>query len=653
MKFPLGVLLTLFVQGPAPSQQPAQPVIATASLEGIVFKLGTTEAISGADVELTRVEGTTASPLTPQATQYLSTVLQGGGPGGPLPPPAIAAEVKYARTGSDGKFSFKDLKAGKYRLVAVRIGGAFYPAEYGQHDPRQRGLPLPIRDGEAVKDIRIEMLQTAAIAGRVLDEDGEPMGHILVMALEEEHRNGERLLNMTQSVATDEQGKYRLYWLAPGSYYVAAVYEDQQRRTINPDPIPPGRRGPTDRATSPVVFRSYTADGDFVEESYAVVYNGSVTDPGRARTVDVRAGLTTGGIDISMGPGKVRVRHIRGVVINGATGQASRASVIAIPKRASVNNIVLTGSADANGVFDLVGAMPGTSYSLFATTTTGNAAGIPTATLAAAAAAGVTLPGAGTTLLGYVPVEISNMDVEGVKVVTTPGINLTGRVVIEGRALSENDPDLARIRIGLRRDPDTIATPGGLVAQPATPAVPGTTAAPRPPNGAVSGDGTFTVVMNTGDFKVTVTPLPAGTFVKSIRMGNADVLSDGLHINGQPDSGLEVVLGSGGSELAGVATGGNTRIATNAVVVLVPDALALRRRTDLYRSATTDHDGRFKLQNVLPGTYKLFAWEYAATDAWLDPAFMQLYEAFGKPVSIREAEKQETPVTVIPLRREL
>ena len=651
MKFPLGVLLTLFAQGPAPSQQPAQPVIATASIEGSVVRLGTTEALSGVDVELTRVEGTTAAPLTPQATQYLSTVLQGGGLGGPLPPPAIAAEVKYAKTGSDGRFSFKDLKAGKYRLVAVRVGGAFYPAEYGQNDPRQRGLPFPVRDGEAVKDLKVEMLQTAAIAGRVLDEDGEPMGHILVMALEEEHRNGERLLNMIQSVATDEQGNYRLYWLAPGSYYVAAVYEDQQRRTINPDPIPPGRRGPTDRATSPVVLRSYTADGDVVEETYAVVYNGSVTDPSRARTVDVRAGLTTGGIDISMGPGKVRVRHIRGVVINGATGQPSRASVIAIPKRASANNIVLTGNADANGVFDLVGAMPGTSYSVFATTTTGNDAGIPAATLAAAAAAGVTLPGTGTTLLGYVPVEISNMDVVGVKVITTPGITLTGRVVIEGRAQSDNDPELARIRIGLRRDPDTIATPGGLVAQPATPVAPGTTAPPRPPNGAVTGAGNFTVAMNTGDFKVTVTPLPAGTFVKSIRLGNADVLSDGLHVNGQPDTPLEIVLGSGGAELAGVVTGGSTKIATNAVVVLVPDALPLRRRTDLYRSGTTDHDGRFRLTNVLPGTYKLFAWEYAATDAWLDPAFMQLYEAFGKPVSVREGEKQDTPVTMIPLRR--
>ena len=60
------------------------------------------------------------------------------------------------------------------------------------------------------KDLKIEMMQTGAIAGRVLDEDGEAMGHMIVMALEEQYREGQRFLNMMQSVATDENGNYRL-----------------------------------------------------------------------------------------------------------------------------------------------------------------------------------------------------------------------------------------------------------------------------------------------------------------------------------------------------------------------------------------------------------------------------------------------------------
>jgi hypothetical protein len=647
MNFSLGLLFVFLGQAP----QPARPVVATAAIEGIVVRAGTDEAIAGVDVELTRVEGTAAAPFTPQATQYVNAMLQGGGNGGPLPPPVIASEVKYAKTGSDGKFAFKDLKEGKYRLVTVRVGGAFYPSEYGQHDPRQRGLNFPLREGEVIKDVKMAMVQTGAIAGRVLDEDGEPMGHMIVMALEEQYREGERFLNMIQSVATDENGNYRLYWLGPGPYYVAAVYEEQQRRTINPDPIPPGRRGPSDRATSAVILRSYTANGDVIEETYSVVYNGSVTDWEKTRPVDVRAGLTTAGIDIAMGAGKVRVRHLRGVVVNGQTGQSGASSIVAVPKRVAPNAVVLTGSTEPNGSFDLAGAIPGITYSLFATTTTGNNLGIPAATLVAAAAAGVTLAGGGTTLIGHTTVEVPNSDVEGLRIVTMPGVNLTGRVIIEGRPQSDNDADLARMRLSLRRDPDTIASPSGFAALPPVTTAPGATAPPRPPNGAVLPNGSFNATINTGDFKVSVSPLPAGMFVKSIRMGNTDVLSDGLHVNGQPESALEIVIASGGAELSGVVSGSALKVAPNSVVVLVPDALALRKRSDLYRSTMTDHEGRFKLQNVLPGTYKLFAWEFVPADAWLDPSFVQLYESFGKSVSLRDAEKQETATAVIPLRR--
>src|SRR6185503_17671338 len=113
MHFPLGLLLVVLGQAPQSTQpsQPARPVVATASIEGVVVRSGTDEAIAGVDVELTRVEGTAAAPMTPQATQYVNNaMLLGGGNGGPLPPPAIAAEVKYAKTGSDGRFAFKDLK---------------------------------------------------------------------------------------------------------------------------------------------------------------------------------------------------------------------------------------------------------------------------------------------------------------------------------------------------------------------------------------------------------------------------------------------------------------------------------------------------------------------------------------------------------------
>ena len=121
--------------------------------------------------------------MTPQAMQYVSTVFREAGLAD-LATAAIAAEVKYAQDGPGWKIFLQGVEGGKYRLVAARVGGMFYPAEYGQHDARQRGLTFRFAKARPRK-IQLEMMQTGSIAGRGWsDENGEPMGHILIMALE-------------------------------------------------------------------------------------------------------------------------------------------------------------------------------------------------------------------------------------------------------------------------------------------------------------------------------------------------------------------------------------------------------------------------------------------------------------------------------------
>src|SRR6516162_4021139 len=116
--------LTAFVAF-AVLQQPAPPP--PSSIEGIVVRQGTNEPLGGVDLELSRVEGTSAAPLAPGVAQNFASLLNYNGPGLPAttganPPPLLAPEVKYASTSNDGRFTFKDLKEGKYRLTAVRGG---------------------------------------------------------------------------------------------------------------------------------------------------------------------------------------------------------------------------------------------------------------------------------------------------------------------------------------------------------------------------------------------------------------------------------------------------------------------------------------------------------------------------------------------------
>src|SRR5262249_32740931 len=145
------------------------------------------------------------------------------------------------QSGPDGRFIFRNVNSGNYKLVVARVGGGFTPYEYGQRGYLGRGVTFPIADGEAKKDFRLEMAPVGTITGRVLDADNRPVGHVAVIAMTPIYRNGERVVTMLELVHSDDHGEYRLFSLTPGRYYVAARLEDLTRRTVPLGYYPPGR----------------------------------------------------------------------------------------------------------------------------------------------------------------------------------------------------------------------------------------------------------------------------------------------------------------------------------------------------------------------------------------------------------------------------
>src|SRR6185503_4193200 len=98
-------LLSLFLQ--ASPQQPMRS--GTASVEGVVVRLGTNEPIAGVDLELTDTQQYPPADATPANSAT-------------APPPAPAPFT--AKSGGDGRFAFRNLPSGVYKLVGARIGGA-------------------------------------------------------------------------------------------------------------------------------------------------------------------------------------------------------------------------------------------------------------------------------------------------------------------------------------------------------------------------------------------------------------------------------------------------------------------------------------------------------------------------------------------------
>ena len=617
--------------GFALNQIPQRPAVqlppGTATVEGIVTVLGTTNPVPGAAVEMRNAEC--------------------GRTGG---------EALTATTGPDGKFSFKQVRTGNRCVGAAKSGGALAPVEYRQRGYKGRGLAIPIADNQHVQDIRLAMPPTGSISGRVLDSDGEPMGHARVNVMEAFYQDGRRRLYTLNVVQTNDLGEFSLFWLPPGEYYVSAVAEDALRQNVTFSVSPPGVGGHRSDAMPPVVMRTNLADGGFTEDVYKAVYYGGGPDPQRAQKIDVRPG-TNSSVELSFAGAQSRSFHIRGRALNGVTGQPAEGAQIRLyPRDWTATAIVPYARVDKSGNFDIAGVAAG-SYALYAAGSTpdpnapsrAQLQGANAETIQQLIAQGINI-GGGIPIGVYVPIEMGDQNLEGIAVNLLPGGSLTGEFIFEGSLATDITPQQkSSFRVNLLRQPDI---PGASLAGSSTGAI-----------AANAVDTSFRIQnIYPGDFRVMVSPfmnsfswsLPAvpsdpigSIFVRSIRFGNVDVLNDGLRLaSNTPDQRLQIVLAAGG-KLAGLVANERNEPMANVKVALVPD-FAYRQRDDLYRSAVTDASGNFNMQAIPPGDYRVFAWEDIADGGWQDADILRNVEGRGKPVRITQSGQTAVELVAIP-----
>src|SRR5438874_166418 len=126
------VLLALAL-AQTPSSQLVQQGPPTASIEGAAVRYGTSDGIARAKVTLTPSQG---------------------------PGQAVIVD-------SDGKFAFRNLAAGQYRINASRDG--FVSADYGQRGPNGSGVSITLNAQQHLTDLRIGLTSTGAIGGRIVN----------------------------------------------------------------------------------------------------------------------------------------------------------------------------------------------------------------------------------------------------------------------------------------------------------------------------------------------------------------------------------------------------------------------------------------------------------------------------------------------------
>jgi Carboxypeptidase regulatory-like domain len=300
-----------------------------------------------------------------------------------------------ASTDVGGRFTLKNVERGRYRLTVTRNG--FVTQEYGQKTPNDPGSILTLAPGQQVNDLLFRLIPWAVIAGRIRNEDGDPMPWVSVTALREIYTEGKRKLSPDARETTNDLGEYRLFGLRPGRYFVSATYSTRNQGVMELE------------ESAPLAESS-------AQEYVPTYYPGSL-DPAKAATITVKPGDEIPSVDILLQ--RVAAYKIRGRIYNMITHRPGKDVSIML----SLRNSHLAWSSfefqarvqNKDGSFVLNDILPG-SYTLSAYWFD-----------------------EGKSYVAKQNIDVGNADVEGVTLTIAPGMTINGRVIWDGKPGLEGD----------------------------------------------------------------------------------------------------------------------------------------------------------------------------------------------------------------------
>jgi hypothetical protein len=232
-------------------------------------------------------------------------------------------DSRIVTTDAAGQYLIRDLTPGLWNLWVSKPG---FVTEAITAADRKNGLT--ITNGQKLS--RDVVLGTAgAIAGRVIDDAGEPLADVQVQAFKRRSSSEPSLTAVGVADTTDDTGAFRLYAIPPGTYFVRAVTDA-------------GNRAP-----------------GFVNNANGIYYPGT-SDPQNAEPVTVAAGQEQLGLTLAIPP------LVSGVSVTGTILTAAGAPA---GDDTSIHLIRPTGSGQrrdigrlaqvSNGQFRIAGVPPG------------------------------------------------------------------------------------------------------------------------------------------------------------------------------------------------------------------------------------------------------------------------------------------------------
>jgi hypothetical protein len=298
-------------------------------------------------------------------------------------------ENRMATTDVQGRYEFKELPAGRYTISASK--GSYVGLSYGQTRPFEAGKPLEIQTGQTVEKVDFSLPRGGVIAGRILDEFGEPMSDVQVAAQRYQYFQGRRRLAPAGRTAmTNDIGEFRVFGLAPSQYYLSATLRNGQMMMTDSD----------DRS------------------GYAPTYYPGTSDVQAAQKITLGLGQMISDLAMTLTP--ARTARVSGNAVD-SQGRPLAGFIMMIQRSGSGFMGSSGGQIRPDGTFSIGGVAPG-EYTLQANNGSGDSTEF--------AAADITVAGD----------DVPDVQLVGMKLVT-----VTGRIVIDPAAAVSFRPSMHRV----------------------------------------------------------------------------------------------------------------------------------------------------------------------------------------------------------------
>ena len=506
-----------------------------------------------------------------------------------LQTPAGPELTRVITTDAQGRYEFAELPAGRYSLFASKP--AYVELQYGQRRPYEAGTPIVLRDNETLTSIDFALPRGSVITGRITDELNEPLAEAQVQVQRFAYTpDGRRRLATSGRATTDDRGEFRVYGLMPGEYVVTGT-----ART----PSPPFFVNGAPLAIEP-------ADG------YLPTYYPGTPNPANAQPISI--GIAE---ELSVQFALVAGRFAR---VSGTArysdGQPAYPAEVSVLPRVSSGMFLLTDDGSnatrtgPDGNFSVTGVAPG-EYTIDVRPQPGP------------------LPGNRQAVaeMGSVPVTVTGNDIAGMRITTSKGSLVSGRVVWEGT--SPRSSALTGSPSVQASSVDSLVSFFGFVSDPNA-------------DGSLDDEGRFRLGGLRGRIHLDVSS-PPNWMLKSVIVEGRDFTEVPLDLTDRPSiDDVVITLSDKRTTVSGSVTDSRGAAASSYVVVILPAEEKESARDFYYyyiRTARPDTNGRFETRGLKPGRYVALAIESLEQGRQFAPEFQrQLRSRSPREFTLREGE---------------